>query len=80
MEDLENRAISSFTTNPEIFIRYIDDIFFVWPHSECDISEFYDAHLNIQDNSTEFTVELEKDGKIPFLDVLVSRMYCNRGI
>jgi hypothetical protein len=72
LEDLENRAISSFATKPEVFVRYIDDIFFVWPQTECDISEFR-AHLNSQDNSFELTVELEKDGKISFLDILVSR-------
>jgi hypothetical protein len=72
VEDRKNRAISSFATKPEVFVRYIDDIFFVWPQTECDISEFH-AHLNSEDNSIEYTVELEKDGKIPFLDILVSR-------
>jgi hypothetical protein len=38
LEDLEERAISSFRSKPEVFVRYMDDIFFVWPHGECNIS------------------------------------------
>jgi hypothetical protein len=72
MEDLETRAISSFTHKPEVFFRYIDDIFFIWPEFECSISEFH-VHLNNQDRNIKFTVELENNGKIPFLDVIVSR-------
>jgi hypothetical protein len=73
MEDLETRAISSFTHKPEVFFRYIDDIFFVWPELECSISEFH-VHLNNQDSNIQFTMELENNGKFHFLDVLVSRV------
>jgi hypothetical protein len=72
-EDLETRALSSFTPKPEVFFRYIDDIFFVWlSEFECSISEFH-VHLNNQDCNSQFTMEMENNGKIPFLDVLVSR-------
>jgi hypothetical protein len=72
LEDLEERAISSFRFKPEVFVRNMDDIFFVWPQGECIISEFH-THLNNQDNNIKFTLELEDNEKIPFLDVLVSR-------
>jgi hypothetical protein len=34
LEDLENRAISPFSTKPEVFVIYFNDIFFVWPQTE----------------------------------------------
>jgi hypothetical protein len=72
LEDLEEWAISSFRSKPEVFVRYMDDIFFVWQQGECNISGFH-THLNDQDSNIRFTIELEDNGKIPFLDVLLSR-------
>jgi hypothetical protein len=62
------KILSEIFTASGLFnsFRYIDDIFFVWPQIECDISKFH-AHLNSQNNSIEFTNELEKMVKYHFM-------------
>jgi hypothetical protein len=73
LEYLESLAISSFTmAKPVVFARYMDDICFVWPQRECEIKLFHE-HLNKQEERIQFTIKLENEGKIPFLDVLISR-------
>jgi hypothetical protein len=73
MEELEEKAISTFETKPKIWKRYVDDIFFIWPGNYHSIEEFH-THLNLQDENIKFTLELELDGCVPFLDVEVSRL------
>jgi hypothetical protein len=70
---LESRAINSFDPQPTVFLRYVDDIFFLWSESTRPIKEFH-QHLNNQNASITFTVEKEVEGVIPFLDALVKRM------
>ena len=41
----------------------------IWPHDDTALQEFH-QHLN---PAIQFTIEEEADGKIPFLDVLVTR-------
>ena len=52
------------------WVRYVDDVFIVYQHSEEKFSEFLN-HINNIIPSIKFTVEYEENGKIPFLDVLV---------
>lgn len=70
MEALEQRALSSFAPSPKVFLRYIDDCFCIIQKDE--VSKFLD-HLNSLERAIQFTLEEEVDGKLPFLDVLVSR-------
>ena len=49
--------------------RYVDDIFAVFETKDHAVS-FYN-HINKQHRSIMFTMETEKNGKLPFLDVLV---------
>ena len=72
MEQLEEKAISSFKTKPLVWKRYVDDIFFIWPGDEHSIKTFHD-HLNTQDQDIKFTIELEVEGCLPFLDIEVTR-------
>jgi hypothetical protein len=64
MEDLETKAFSSFTHKPEVFFRYIDDIFFEWPEFECSTLEFY-VHLN-NHKIAIFSSLLKNNGKNSF--------------
>ena len=65
--------MSSFTsTKPEIWDRYVDDVFAIMK-GEVDALL---AHLNARHPSIQFTTEREKDGKLPFMpfmDVSVRR-------
>jgi hypothetical protein len=71
MEHFEQQAISSTTRKSTWWYRYVDDTFVVWPHGK----ELYDflQHLNNIHPNIKFTMEVEQDGSLPFLDVLVSR-------
>ena len=56
---------------PLFFRRYIDDCFVVF-RSRDHVSPFL-HYLNSQHPNISFTCELENDGKLPFLDILVER-------
>ena len=72
MEAFEERALSSSTLIPKLWLRYVDDTFVVWPHGRGTLDEFH-SHLNVQHPSMQFAREEESGGKIPFLDVMVER-------
>lgn len=55
---------------PRVFHRYVDDIFAVVKVSE--LGTFLNV-LNSQCESIQFTCETEKDNKLPFLDVELTR-------
>ena len=64
---------SSVLTKPcatHTILRYVDDTFTAVHKDEID--DFYN-HLNEQNADIQFTKEIEENGKLPFLDCLVSR-------
>ena len=70
MEDVEERALASYDIQLPFWKRYVDDIFTV----VCvDWVQHLLEHLNSIECSIQFTVEVENDGKLPFLDVNVYR-------
>lgn len=46
--------------------------FVVWNHAHKDLEDFL-AHLNSRHENLKFSMELEKNVKLPFLDVLLTR-------
>ena len=50
----------------------MDDTFVVWNEGRDKLQDFLE-HLNSIRPSIHFTMELEEDRKLPFLDVLVTR-------
>ena len=70
MGNVEQRALSSFDYQPLFWKRYIDDTFTALPASVIDR---FHKHLNSIEPSIQFTVEIEENGRLPFLDVLVIR-------
>ena len=70
MEDVEERALATVETTPRFWKCYVDDTCTALP-SHC-INEFLD-HLNSVEPSIQFTVEVESNGRLPFLDVLLER-------
>jgi hypothetical protein len=81
---LANLFMSHFETElsakcnyfPRIFYRYVDDIFAIVSFTKDRLAEFTEL-MNSQYPSIKFTVEVEVDSKLPFLDILISR---NNGI
>jgi hypothetical protein len=72
MEDFEKKAIELATHKPICWYRYVDDTFVIWPHGQVKLLEFLD-HLNGLQKNIRFTMETEKEGHLPFLDIDIYR-------
>ena len=68
MEEIEQKALSTFKTPPRFYKRYVDDTLTALPMNT--ISTFHE-HLNSINPHIQFTVEVESNGTLPFLDVLL---------
>ena len=69
MQRFENRALTTFTSPPDIWKRYVDDTF---AKLKITVIEEFLTHLNNQHPRIKFTTEVLDDQKIPFLDTLVA--------
>ena len=68
----EKSWIDSYSgPKPLHYCRYVDDIFCIF-ESEDHVAPFLN-YLNDQHADIKFTVEKEVDGKLPFLDILISK-------
>jgi hypothetical protein len=72
MEWFEKTALERALKKPMHWFRYVDDTFVVWQHGLDSLHEFLN-HLNSLHPRIKFTMELESNGKLPFLDVLVTK-------
>ena len=70
MEYVEQKAISSSSSSPKLWKRFVDDTLVIMYTNE--VNRFFD-HLNSVDPNINFTMELEQDDNLAFLDVLVMR-------
>ena len=70
MEQLEKKALATFTAPPDLWLRYVDDTF--TKLKKDNVSNFM-THLNEQHPRIKFTTEQEEQRKIAFLDTLVHR-------
>ena len=57
-----------------VWLRYVDNIFGIWPYPWRPPPGYCPQHLNGQNASILFTMERELDGRIAFLDVRLERM------
>ena len=69
-QNIEEQALSTYTKTLPLWLRYVDDTFTAVHKDEIDT---FHEHLNRQNPHIQFTKEIEENGKIPFLDCLVSR-------
>ncbi|XP_071793274.1 uncharacterized protein [Asterias amurensis] len=72
MEEFESSSLLTADLRPSLWLRYVDNTFVVWPHGQDLLHEFL-QYLNQQHSSIKFTMEQEHSGKLPFLDVLITR-------
>ena len=71
MEDVEQRALSSFqSTEPLFWKRYVDD---TCTAIHPDVIDIFHQHINNIEPSIQFTCEIEQDNHLPFLDVLLTK-------
>ena len=70
MQHVEERALATCRQTIPLWLGYVDDTFTAVHKDEIDA--FHD-HLNEQNADIQFTKEIEENGKLPFLDCLVSR-------
>jgi len=71
MAHLEETFIHGHECFPSFYRRYVDDTFCVFRDEE-QASRFFDF-LNSIHGSTKFDMEMEEDGKLSFLDTVVSK-------
>ena len=69
MKDVDQEALSTFHTPPQVWRRYVNDMCTAFPSELVD--SFHD-HLNSIDPCIQFMMEKESDGQPPFLDILLS--------
>ena len=70
MQNIEEQALATHTRTVPLWLRHVDDTFTA-VHKD-GIDDFHE-HLNRQNADIQFTKEIEENGKIPFLDCLVTR-------
>ena len=71
MNKLEQTALATFVHRPRVWLRYVDDVFSIVKKTR--VEELL-KHLNSQHPSIQFTVEVETENRLPFLDVTVHRV------
>ena len=57
---------------PSLWKRMRDDVLIIWEHGEESLDEML-GYLNIHEKRIQFTIEKEKDGVLPFLDLEIHR-------
>ena len=70
LAELEEGFLKNCKFKPEVWFRYIDDIFMVWTHGEEKLQEFLND-LNSFHDTIKFTAESSRE-TVNFLDVKVS--------
>ena len=68
MEDVKERALSTYHSAPIFWKRYVDDICTALKE---DLIEEFKEHLNNIKPSIKFTVEKESNGRLAFLDTQI---------
>ena len=70
MEVIEELAITTSSVPPKVWKRYVNDSFVIIKKDA--VTSFHNT-LNASDPKISFTIELENNGQIAFLDTLISR-------
>ena len=69
MSHFEQQHVYTYRLQPDVWLRYIDDIFMKWSHGLDELLQFVE-HLNSANDCIEFTIEWSRQS-VPFLDTRV---------
>ncbi|XP_011858751.1 PREDICTED: uncharacterized protein LOC105556278 [Vollenhovia emeryi] len=72
MEHFENEILKKALLKPSTWFRYVDDTFVIWNHGSETLPQIL-TFINSQHPNIQFTMEIEQNSQVPFLDVLVRR-------
>ena len=67
MDEFENKLLSLRSDKPLIWLRYIDDFFFIWTHGEKELHKFMEELNNHQPNIK--VIYTFSKNCVPFLDL-----------
>ncbi|XP_076045803.1 uncharacterized protein LOC143028046 [Oratosquilla oratoria] len=70
MQQFEAELLRTVPPSLKLWVRYVDDVFAVT--KDKDIDPFF-TRLNSLEPAIQFSMELEVNGVLPFLDILVTR-------
>ncbi|XP_076069419.1 uncharacterized protein LOC143041435 [Oratosquilla oratoria] len=70
MQQFEAELLRTVSPSLKLWVMYVDDVFAVM--QDKDIDPFF-TRLNSLEPAIQFSMELEVNGVLPFLDILVSR-------
>ena len=77
MTKFEDKYVYTYPLQPQLWKRFIDDIFLIWPHGRNSLTKFI-GHLNTVHPTIKFTSDISETG-ISFLDLTIyieqSRLY-----
>ena len=70
MAELETKALEGLVCAPSVWYKYVDDVLSVVKRS---LVQLLLDHLNGQHESITFTIEMEENGVLPFMDVVLKQ-------
>lgn len=62
------RALDQYSSKPKLWRRCVEDTFFLWKHRGENLNRFQEHSNNIEE-SKKFTMGVEENKQISFLDV-----------
>jgi hypothetical protein len=72
MQYYEEKLLKKFPKSPVLIVRYVDDYFVIYRKRVFSLDKFLECCNSIHP-SIQLTIENEKDGQIPFLDLMITR-------
>lgn len=69
-EKSEQEALSTAKRKATLWYRYVDNTFVIWPHGKETLQNSL-HHLNGIHGNIKFTMEIEQNETLTFIDVLV---------
>jgi hypothetical protein len=71
---LANFYLKTFKEKPKSLSIFVDDTLLIWNESKCaNFDEYFKKFNNLRPNHIKFKVELEMNGSLPFLHLIVTR-------